>query len=119
MLSTYPYTSQPNTEDVIYNLSTHYCDVKGVENEPRLKILQNVKNSYEVIDKIKKGIKGVPKGAKVLLGGSSQYIGILSNLAKTMRWQIHYYSSYDNDVFTAAFLNRIDRMEIEKMVNGQ
>lgn len=106
-------------DDIIFNLSTHYCDVEGVETEPRLKILQNVKNSFEVIDKIKEGIEGIPKGAKVLLGGSSQYVGIISSLVKTMRWQVYYYSSYDNDVYTGAFLSRMDRMEIEKMVNEQ
>lgn len=103
----------------IWNLSTHFCDLDNVESEPRMKMLQNLKNSHEVIDKIKEGIKGVPKGAKVLLGGSSQYVGILVSLAKTMRWQVYYYSQYDNDIYTGAFLSRQDRFEIEKEVNGQ
>ena len=101
----------------IYNLSSHFCDVKGVESEPRLKMLQNIKNSHEVIDKVKEGIKGVPKNVKVLLGGSNQYVGILTSLSKTMRWQVYYYSPYDNDIYTGAFLSRQDRFEIEKEVN--
>lgn len=100
----------------IYNLSTHFCEVNEVETEPRLEMLSNVKNTEEVIDKVKRGIVGVPKGSKVLLGGNNQYIGILIKLAKLMRWTVFYYSPHDNSIFTAAYLSREHIYEIEKQV---
>lgn len=101
---------------MIYNLSTHFCDVKGVEVEPRMKLLNDIKNTQEVIKNVKDGIKGVPKGASVLLGGSNQYVGILIKLAGMMRWKVYYYNPVGNEVFTAAFLSREDVFEIERQV---
>ena len=98
----------------IYNLTTHYCDIDNVETEPRLGILQNVKNTQEVIEKIKEGIRGVPKDAKVIIGGNNQFVGILISVAKSMRWKVFYYSPQDNSIFSAAYLSRQDRFEIER-----
>jgi len=108
--------TEKNKKEIIYNLSTHYCDIEGVEQEPRLALLQNIKNTQEVIDKIKEGIKGVPKDAKVLVGGNNQFVGILLSIAKNMRWKVFYYSPQDNSIFSAAYLSRQDRLEIEKIV---
>jgi len=103
-------------QEKIYNLSTHWNDIDEVENEPRMALLQNVKNTNEVIKKIKDGIKGVPKGSKVLIGGNNQYVGIMIALSKIMRWTVFYYSPHDNSIFSAAYLSRQDKLEIEKIV---
>jgi len=100
--------------ELIYNLSTHYCDTDLVETNPRLELLKNQKNAIEVIKNIKNAAKEVPRGAKVLIGGHPNYIIALLQLAKMKNWTIYFYAANDNTIYTAAFLNRMDKLEIEK-----
>lgn len=100
-----------------YNLTTHLCEHIEVEHEPRLKLLSNQKNALEVIDKVKKAIVDVPKGVDVVIGGHPQYINVLMQIAPLMRWRVWFYSTYDGDLYTAAFISRQDRYEIEKITS--
>jgi len=100
-----------------YNLTTHVCPNTDVELEPRLPLLSNQKNALEVIDKVKKAIATVPKDVEVVIGGHPQYVSILMQVAPMMRWRVWFYSTYDGDIYTAAFLSRQDRFEIERITS--
>jgi hypothetical protein len=99
---------------MIYNLTTHMCPNERVETEPRLAIIRRVRDSVEIVKNIKEAVKGVPRGADILIGGHANYILILQQLSKTLGYRIWLWDATTQSPYRASFLNRLDKFEIER-----
>jgi len=98
----------------IYNLTTHLCIHDSVETEPRLKVLKNVRDSGEIVTKVKEAISNVPRGSNILIGGHANYILLLEQLSKTLGYRIWLWDMRTQSPYSASFLNRMDKYEIER-----
>lgn len=104
--------------DKIYNLTTHFCGIEGVEQTPRMKLMDEISNPVEAIHIFKRGIKGIPRGSKVLAGGHPQYISLTIQLSRKMGWEIYLHDSRNQRIYRAAFFNRTDIYEMEAELYG-
>lgn len=100
--------------ELIYNLTGHICKHPDVESEPRVDIMIDPRDINGSIKAVKEIAHKIPRKSRVLIGGHSQLMGLLLQVAKIKQWEVFYYSTYDDRVYSAAFLSRMDRLEIER-----
>lgn len=98
----------------IFNLTAHFCPHPEVEDEPRIHIISDLKDYTTIVKQLKEVATEIPRFSSVLIGGHTQIVGLLLQIAKIKQWQVYYYSSYDNSIYSATFLSRMDRLEIER-----
>lgn len=99
---------------LIYNLTGHICSHKDVESEPRVQIMCDPRDFVEILQNVKDIAKAVPRNSSVLIGGHSQIVSLLLQVARIKRWRVYFFSTYDEKLYPATFISRMDRLEIER-----
>ena len=98
----------------IYNLTTHVCFSDRVENEPRLPVLKNPRDTLEVVKNIQNALVGVPRGSKVLVGGHPNYIIVMVQFSRVMNFRVYLWDQQGDQPYSAAFATRAHKFELEQ-----